>query len=280
MSANLVPSIPLRDGTSIPQIGFGVWQVPADVVTEATLTAFEAGYRHVDTAAVYQNEEGVGEAIRRSGLARDDIYVTTKCWNADQGYDEAMRAFDTSMGKLGIDQVDLYLIHWQCLEVGKYLDTWRALIAIRESGRARSIGVSNFHEAALRHIIDETGVVPVLNQIELHPWLPQTQMRAVDDGFGIVTESWSPLASGGLVDDPVLAAIGTKHGKSPAQVMIRWHLQLGLVVLPKSVTPARIRENIDVFDFVLDADDLAQIATLESGRRTGPNPDEFNYVGW
>lgn len=280
MSANAVPSIPLRDGTSIPQIGFGVWQVPADIVTEATLTAFEAGYRHVDTAAVYQNEAGVGEAIRRSGLARDDIYVTTKCWNADQGYDEAMRAFDTSMGKLGIDQVDLYLIHWQCLEVGRYLDTWRALIAIRESGRARSIGVSNFHEAALRHIIDETGVVPVLNQIELHPWLPQTQMRAVDDGFGIVTESWSPLASGGLVDDPVLAAIGMKHGKSPAQVMIRWHLQLGLVVLPKSVTPARIRENIDVFDFVLDADDLAQIATLESGHRTGPNPDEFNYVGW
>lgn len=280
MSASAVPSVPLRDGTSIPQIGFGVWQVPADVVTDATLAAFESGYRHVDTAAVYQNEEGVGEAIRRSGLARDEIYVTTKCWNADQGYDEAMRAFDTSMGKLGIDEVDLYLIHWQCLEVGKYLDTWRALIAIQESGRARSIGVSNFHEPALRRIIDETGVVPVLNQIELHPWLPQTGMREVDASLGIVTESWSPLASGELLGDPVLAAIGAKHGKSPAQVMIRWHLQLGLVVLPKSVTPARIRENIDVFDFTLDADDLAQIASLESGRRTGPNPDEFNYVGW
>ena len=275
-----VPAIALNDGTSIPQIGFGVWQVPEDVVVDATLEAFAAGYRHVDTAAVYQNEAGVGEAIRRSGLGRDELYITTKCWNADQGYDEAMRAFDTSMGKLGIDQVDLYLIHWQCLDVDKYLDTWRALIAIRESGRARSIGVSNFHEPALRRIIEETGVVPVLNQIELQPWLPQTQMRAVNASLGIATESWSPLASGELLGDPLLAGIGAKHDKSPAQVMIRWHLQLGLIVLPKSVTPARIRENIDVFDFSLDDEDVAAIATLESGRRTGPNPDEFNYVGW
>lgn len=275
-----VPRVPLLDGTSIPQIGFGVWQVPADVVTDATLSALEAGYRHVDTAAVYQNEEGVGEAIRRSGLARDDIYVTTKCWNADQGYDEAMRAFDTSMAKLGLEQVDLYLIHWQCLEVGRYLDTWKALIAIRDSGRARSIGVSNFHERALREIIDATGVVPVLNQIELQPWLPQTRMREVNARLGIATESWSPLASGELINDPLLARIGTKHGVSSAQVMIRWHLQLGLIVLPKSVTPARIRENLDVFGFTLDDEDMAAIATLESGRRTGPNPDEFNYVGW
>lgn len=275
-----VPSIALNDGTSIPQLGFGVWQVPEDVVVDATLEAFAAGYRHVDTAAVYQNEAGVGEAIRRSGLQRDDLYITTKCWNADQGYDEAMRAFDTSMGKLGIEQVDLYLIHWQCLEVDKYLDTWKALIAIRDSGRARSIGVSNFHEAALRRIIEETGVVPVLNQIELQPWLPQTHMRAVNDSLGIATESWSPLASGELINDPLLAEIAAKHDKSPAQVMIRWHLQLGLIVLPKSVTPARIRENIDVFGFSLDDDDMARIATLESGRRTGPNPDEFNYKGW
>lgn len=275
-----VPRIPLNDGTSIPQIGFGVWQVPADVVTDATLTAFEAGYRHVDTAAVYQNEEGVGEAIRRSGLARDDLYVTTKCWNADQGYDEAMRAFDTSMAKLGLEQVDLYLIHWQCLEVGRYLDTWKALIAIREAGRARSIGVSNFHETALRRIIDETGVVPVLNQIELQPWLPQARMREVNASLGIATESWSPLASGELIADPLLARIGAKHGVSSAQVMIRWHLQLGCIVLPKSVTPSRIRENLDVFGFALDADDMAAIATLESGRRTGPDPDAFNYVGW
>lgn len=275
-----VPSIALNDGTSIPQLGFGVWQVPEDVVVDATLEAFAAGYRHVDTAAVYQNEAGVGEAIRRSGLQRDDLYITTKCWNADQGYDEAMRAFDTSMGKLGIEQVDLYLIHWQCLEVDKYLDTWKALIAIRDSGRARSIGVSNFHETALRRIIEETGVVPVLNQIELQPWLPQTHMRAVNDSLGIATESWSPLASGELINDPLLAEIAAKHDKSPAQVMIRWHLQLGLIVLPKSVTPARIRENIDVFGFSLDDDDMARIATLESGRRTGPNPDEFNYKGW
>lgn len=275
-----VPNIELRDGTTIPQIGFGVWQVPEDVVVDATLEAFNAGYRHVDTAAVYQNEAGVGEAIRRSGLGRDDMYITTKCWNTDQGYDEAIRAFDTSMGKLGIEQLDLYLIHWQCLEVGKYLDTWKALIALQESGRVRSIGVSNFHEKALRHIIDETGVVPVLNQIELQPWLPQTKMREVNASLNIATESWSPLASGELINDPVIGGIAAKYGKSPAQVMIRWHVQQGLIVLPKSVTPVRIRENIDVFDFALDDEDFAAIATLESGRRTGPNPDEFNYVGW
>lgn len=280
MSANAVPSIPLRDGTSIPQIGFGVWQVPADIVTEATLTAFEAGYRHVDTAAVYQNEAGVGEAIRRSGLARDDIYVTTKCWNADQGYDEAMRAFDRSMSKIGIEQLDLYLIHWQCVQFGKYLDTWRAMIELRDSGRVRSIGVSNFKEPALRQIIDATGVVPVLNQVELHPWLPQTELRAVHAELGIATESWSPLASGQLIGDPVLEAVAARHGKSTAQVMIRWHLQLGLIVLPKSVTPSRIAENIDVFDFELDAADMAAIATLESGRRTGPDPDEYLELGW
>lgn len=275
-----VPAIALNDGTSIPQIGFGVWQVPEDVVVDATLEAFAAGYRHVDTAAVYQNEAGVGEAIRRSDLDRADMYITTKCWNADQGYDEALRAFDTSMAKLGIEQVDLYLIHWQCLEVGKYLDTWKALIALKESGRARSIGVSNFHEKALRHIIDETGVVPVLNQLELQPWLPQTRMRDVNASLNIATESWSPLASGELLGDQLIADIASKHSKSPAQVMIRWHIQLGNIVLPKSVTPARIRENIDVFDFALDVDDVAVIATLESGRRTGPHPDEFNYVGW
>ena len=275
-----VPAIALNDGTSIPQIGFGVWQVPEDVVVDATLEAFAAGYRHVDTAAVYQNEAGVGEAIRRSDLDRADMYITTKCWNADQGYDEALRAFDTSMAKLGIEQVDLYLIHWQCLEVGKYLDTWKALIALKESGRARSIGVSNFHEKALRHIIDETGVVPVLNQLELQPWLPQTRMREVNASLNIATESWSPLASGELLGDQLIADIAAKHSKSPAQVMIRWHIQLGNIVLPKSVTPARIRENIDVFDFALDVDDVAVIATLESGRRTGPHPDEFNYVGW
>ena len=197
-------------------------------------------------------------------------------WNTDHGYDETLRAFDKSTGLLGIDEVDLYLIHWPTPARDIYLDSWRALIRLSEEGRARSIGVSNFHEAHLRKIIDETGVIPAINQIELHPWLPQTHMRDIDARLGIKTEAWSPLGSGRLIDDPVIAEVAAKHGKSPAQVMVRWSLQLGNIVLPKSVTPERIEQNIDVFDFVLDDADMAAIATLESGRRTGPNPDEFN----
>ena len=271
-----IPSLEMNDGRSIPQIGFGVWQVPDDVAVDATLTAFESGYRHVDTAAVYENERGVGEAIRRSGLPRDDIFVTTKVWNTDQGYDRTMRAFDTSTGLLGLDEVDLYLVHWSTPARDLYSDTWRALIALHEEGRARSIGVSNFHVPHLDRIIEEYGIVPVVNQIELQPWLHQHELRAYNAEHGILTEAWSPLASGELIADETLAAIGAKHGRSTAQVMIRWHLQLGNVVLPKSVTPARIRENIQVFDFVLDEEDMARIASLECGRRTGPNPDEFN----
>ncbi len=271
-----IPSLRMNDGRSIPQIGFGVWQVPDDVAVDATLTALEAGYRHIDTAAVYENERGVGEAIRRSGLARDDLFVTTKVWNTDQGYDRTMRAFDKSTGLLGLDQVDLYLVHWATPARDLYSDTWRALIALHEEGRARSIGVSNFHVPHLERIIAEYGIVPVVNQIELQPWLPQHELRAYDAEHGILTEAWSPLASGELIADETLAAIGAKHGKSTAQVMIRWHLQLGNIVLPKSVTPARIVENIDVFDFSLDDEDMARIASLECGRRTGPNPDEFN----
>lgn len=271
-----IPSLEMNDGRSIPQIGFGVWQVPDDVAVDATLTAFESGYRHVDTAAVYENERGVGEAIRRSGLARDDIFVTTKVWNTDQGYDRTMRAFERSTGLLGIEQVDLYLVHWATPARDLYSDTWRALIALHEEGRARSIGVSNFHVPHLERIIAEYGIVPVVNQIELQPWLPQHELRAYDAEHGILTEAWSPLASGELIADETLAAIGAKYGKSAAQVMIRWHLQLGNIVLPKSVTPSRIRENVDVFDFALDDADMARIASLECGRRTGPDPDEFN----
>ncbi|MBM3686385.1 MAG: aldo/keto reductase [Actinobacteria bacterium] len=272
------PLVEMNDGRSIPVIGFGVWQVPDDVVVDATLTALEAGYRHIDTACVYENERGVGEALRRSGLDRDDIFVTTKVWNTDQGYDQTLRAFDTSTGLLGIDEVDLYLVHWPTPARDLYLDSWRALIRLREEGRARSIGVSNFHEAHLRKIIDETGVIPAINQIEMHPWLPQTQLRDIDARLGITTEAWSPLGSGQLIDNPVIGEVAAKHGKTPAQVMVRWSLQLGNIVLPKSVTPARIQQNIDVFDFVLDDADMAAIATLESGRRTGPNPDEFNQA--
>jgi 2,5-diketo-D-gluconate reductase A len=270
------PLVEMNDGRSIPVIGFGVWQVPDDVVVDATLAALEVGYRHIDTAAVYQNERGVGEALRRSGLNRDDVFVTTKVWNTDQGYDQTLRAFDTSTGLLGIDEVDLYLVHWPTPARDIYLDSWRALIRLREEGRARSIGVSNFHEAHLRKIIDETGVIPAINQIELQPWLPQTHMRDIDARLGIKTEAWSPLGSGRLIDDPVVAEVAAKHGKSPAQVMVRWSIQLGNIVLPKSVTPARIEQNIDVFDFILDEADMAAIATLESGQRTGPNPDDFN----
>ena len=276
----LVPSVALNDGTSIPQIGFGTWQVPPSEAHAAVSEALRVGYRHIDTAAVYANEAEVGQALADSGLERDEVYVTTKLWNPDHGRDEAFRAFDTSMAKLGLEQLDLYLIHWQCVQFGKYVDTWKALVELRESGRVRSIGVSNFKEPALREIIDATGVVPVLNQIELHPWSPQSHMRAVDEGLGVATESWSPLASGELLDDPVLASIAAQHGKSTAQVMIRWHLQLGLIVLPKSVTPHRIAENIDVFDFTLDDDDMQAIAGLESGRRTGPDPDEYLELGW
>lgn len=270
------PLVEMNDGRSIPVIGFGVWQVPDDVVVDATLKALEVGYRHIDTACVYENERGVGEALSRSGLNRDDVFVTTKVWNTDQGYDQTLRAFDTSTGLLGIDEVDLYLVHWPTPARDLYLDSWRALIRLREEGRARSIGVSNFHEAHLRRIIDETGVIPAMNQIELHPWLPQTHLRDIDARLGIKTEAWSPLGSGQLIDNPVIAQVAAKHGKSPAQVMIRWSIQLGNIVLPKSVTPARIEQNIDVFDFVLDDADMDAIATLESGRRTGPNPDDFN----
>ncbi len=270
------PLVEMNDGRSIPVIGFGVWQVPDDVVVDATLKALEVGYQHIDTACVYENERGVGEALRRSGLNRDDVFVTTKVWNTDQGYDQTLRAFDTSTGLLGIDEVDLYLVHWPTPARDLYLDSWRALIRLREEGRARSIGVSNFHEAHLRRIIDETGVIPAMNQIELHPWLPQAHLRDIDARLGIKTEAWSPLGSGQLIDNPVIAQVAAKHDKSPAQVMIRWSIQLGNIVLPKSVTPVRIEQNIDVFDFVLDDADMAALATLESGRRTGPNPDDFN----
>jgi 2,5-diketo-D-gluconate reductase A len=270
------PLVEMNDGRSIPVIGFGVWQVPDDVVVDATVKALEVGYRHIDTAYLYHNERGVGEALRRSELDRDDVFVTTKVWNTDHGYDQTLRAFDKSTGLLGIDEVDLYLIHWPTPARDVYLDSWRALIRLREEGRARSIGVSNFHDAHLRKIIDETGVIPAINQIELHPWLPQTELRDIDARLGIKTEAWSPLGSGRLIDDPVIAEVSAKHGKSPAQVMVRWSIQLGNIVLPKSVTPERIEQNIDVFDFQLDDADMAAIASLESGRRTGPNPDEFN----
>ncbi|MDY7541254.1 MULTISPECIES: aldo/keto reductase [unclassified Cryobacterium] len=270
------PVLQFHDGHSIPQLGLGVYKIPEAAAADAVQVALESGYRHVDTAALYANEAGVGQGIARAGLPRGDVFVTTKVWNADQGYDSTLRAFDESLEKLGLDYVDLYLIHWPAPRQDRYVDTWRALEAIRADGRARSIGVSNFHPHHLDRLLAETDVVPVVNQIELHPWLQQADARAYDAAHGILTEDWSPLARGRAIGDPTLDAIGARYGKSAAQVVIRWHLELGDIVIPKSVTPSRIRENLDVFDFALDAADLAAIATLDSGERTGRDPDDLD----
>ena len=270
-----VPSITLDNGVEIPQLGLGVWQVEDSIVTEVVTTAFETGYRHIDTAAIYGNEEGVGRAIAASDIPRDELFITTKLWNSDQGYDSTLKAFDQSLAKLGLEYVDLYLIHWQSLQRDLYVDTWKAFEQLYADKRVRAIGVSNFHEPALRRIFEETTIRPAVNQNELHPALPQDGLRAFNAENDIVTEAWSPLASGELIDDPALKTIGAKYGKSAAQVMIRWHLQLGNVVIPKTVTPSRIKENFEVFDFRLDNDDMATIADLETGVRTGGDPDVF-----
>jgi diketogulonate reductase-like aldo/keto reductase len=270
-----VPTITLDNGVEIPQLGLGVWQVEDEIVTDVVTTAFEAGYRHVDTAAIYGNEAGVGRAIAASDLPRDELFITTKVWNSDQGYDSTLTAFDTSLAKLGLEYVDLYLIHWQSLQRDKYVDTWKAFEQLYADKRVRAIGVSNFHEPALRRLFEETTIRPAVNQIELHPALPQDELRAFNAENDIVTQAWSPLASGELLADATLKTLGEKHGKSPAQIVIRWHLQLGNVVIPKSKTPSRIRENFAVFDFQLDNDDMAAIADLETGVRTGGDPDVF-----
>lgn len=270
-----IPQIPLNDGGSIPQLGFGVYKIPEAETVDAVLLALDAGYRHIDTAAFYENERAVGEAVRRSGLPREDVYVTTKVWWTENGYDSALRSFDASLARLGFESIDLFLIHWPAPKQDRYVDTWRALERLREEGRARSIGVANFHTHHLDRLARETGTVPAVNQVELHPWLPQTDVRAYDTANGIVTEAWSPLARGRVLGNPTLDALAEKHGVTPARVVIRWQLQLGNVVIPKSSTPARIRENLNVFGFELDAHDLAAIASLETGERTGKDPDEL-----
>ncbi len=266
------PHIALNDGRSMPQLGLGFWQTPKDGAAAIVQTAVNAGYLSIDTAAVYGNERGVGEGLAAAGAART-VFLTTKLWNDNQGFDSTFVAFDKSLGRLGLDAVDLYLIHWPAPKKDLYLDTWRAFIRLREEGRARSIGVSNFAVEHLERIIGETGVTPAVNQIELHPRFQQKTLRAFHARHGIATESWSPLGQGQLLDDPVIGAIAAKHAKSPAQIIIRWHLDNGLIVIPKSVTPHRIAENIDVFDFALDAEDLAAIAALDSpSGRVGPDP--------
>jgi len=271
----MIPSLTVHDGVEIPQLGFGVFQVPPEDTREVVEQAFEAGYRHIDTAGAYRNEKGVGAAIAASGLAREDLFVTTKLWNSEQGFDSTLAAFEASLGRLDLEYVDLYLIHWPVPSEGRFVDTWRAFERIHEEGRARTIGVSNFRVEDLERLEAETDVRPTVNQIELHPRLQQVELRAWHGDHGVITEAWSPLAQGELLDDETIVAIAEQHGKTPAQAVLRWHLQLGNVVFPKSVTPERIRENIELFDFELSDAEMAEFERLDRGERIGPDPGTF-----
>ena len=272
----MTPYLELNDGRQIPQLGFGVFQIPPEETAEAVETALRAGYRHLDTAAAYRNESGVAEGIRRAEVPREDVFVTTKLWNGDHGRDAALRAFERSLERLGFEYVDLYLIHWPVPSRDLYVETWEALSELKTDGRARSIGVSNFLVEHLERVIEETAMVPSVNQIELHPRLPQKQLRDFHAEHGILTEAWSPLAKGGeLLQDPTIEEIASSTERTPAQVVLRWHIQLGNIVIPKSVTPARIEENLRLFDFELDDEQMAAITDLDEGRRTGPDPATF-----
>ncbi|KOG56101.1 oxidoreductase [Streptomyces virginiae] len=280
---NQVPAIRLNNGTLMPQLGYGVWQVPDAEAERAVGTALEAGYRSIDTAAIYGNEAGTGKAVAASGLAREELFVTTKLWNGPKqkwGRDQVLRAFDDSLAKLRLDHVDLYLIHWPRPMRDDFVTIWKTFEEIAASGRARAVGVSNFRPADLERIAAESGLVPAVNQVELHPLFPQAELRAVHAERGIATEAWSPLGQGKeLLTLPAVTAIADKYGRSAAQVVLRWHLQHGNIVIPKSVTPARIRENLDVFGFELDAADIAALDALgagAAGRRIGPDPAEFD----
>jgi 2,5-diketo-D-gluconate reductase A len=276
-----VPKIELNDGHAIPQLGFGVFQIDPDETAEAVATALEVGYRHIDTAEGYRNEAGVGEGLRASGLSREDVFVTSKLSNDAHDPDAARRAFEGTLSELGFDYVDLFLIHWPLptLDVD-YVDTWRVFEELKADGRARSIGVSNFQVEHLERLAAESEVVPVLNQIELHPYLLNAEVDAYGREHGIVTEAWSPIAQGAVLDDPAITDIAERLGRSPAQVVLRWHIQHGNVVIPKSVTPARIRENFELFDFELTGEDVERIDALDRGEegRTGPHPDRFAAV--
>jgi 2,5-diketo-D-gluconate reductase A len=270
-----IPTIALHDGTTIPQLGFGVFQVPPRETQQVVEEALAWGYRHIDTAAAYRNEEGVGAAIAASGVDREEVFVTTKLWNSQQGYDSTLHAFEQSLDRLGMDRVDLYLIHWPVPTEGRFLDTWRAFERIHEEGGARSIGVSNFRVEDLERLKAEAELLPTVNQIELHPRFQQAELRAWHAENGVATEAWSPLAQGDALSDGTIETVAAHHDKTPAQTILRWHLQLGNVVIPKSATPERIRENLDLFDFELSEDDMAAIARLDSGGRIGPDPASF-----
>jgi len=277
-----VPTIPLHDGTSIPQLGFGVFQVPPPETAATVATAFEAGYRHIDTAQMYGNEAGVGDAIRESGLDRDDLYVTTKLNNTFHRPDDARREIDASLERLGLEQVDLFLIHWPLPTRydGDFVQTWRALIEAQEAGKTRSIGVSNFQPAHLDRIVEETGVVPVVNQVEVHPFFANEDVRAANRRHGVLTEAWSPIAKGTVVDDDTIGEIASLVGRTPAQVTLRWHVQRGDIVFPKSMNADRMRQNFEIFDFELEPEHMAAIDGLDRGEagRMGPNPDTFDWI--
>lgn len=271
-----IPSLTFHDGRQAPQLGFGVWQIADNRVEGVVSAALEMGYRSVDTAAIYDNESGVGRGIANAGIARDELFVATKLWNTDHGHEPARQAFQDSLDRLGLDYVDLYLIHWPVPKVDQYVQAWEALIALRDEGRAKSIGVCNFNIAHLQRLLDETGVLPVVNQIELHPRFQQQELREFHADNDIITEAWSPLGQGLLWDNPVLQKLANKHQRTVAQVVLRWHIQLGNMVIPKSVTPARLKENMAIFDFGLDEDDMAAITTLDdAGGRVGPDPELF-----
>jgi 2,5-diketo-D-gluconate reductase A len=277
-----VPALELNDGHRIPQLGFGVFQIAPEDTATAVRDALDVGYRHIDTAEMYRNEQGVGEAIRTAGVDRADVFVTSKLSNRFHRPDDARRAFDQTLSQLGFDYVDLFLIHWPLptLYGGDFVSTWRTLEEFHRDGRARSIGVSNFQVEHLKRLATETEVVPAVNQIELHPYFPNGEVRAYGDAHGIATQAWSPIAQGAVLDDPVITAIANSVGRSPAQVVLRWHIQRGHIVFPKSVTPARIRENLELFDFELAPDDITRIDRLDQGTagRGGANPDTFDWI--
>jgi 2,5-diketo-D-gluconate reductase A len=274
-STDQAPGLPLAPNEQIPQLGFGVFQVPAKETEQAVAEALSVGYRHIDTAAAYRNEGPVGQAIHASGLGRDEIFVTTKCWNDDHGFDQAKRACRASLERLELSHLDLYLIHWPVPAHDLYVETWKAFVELQAEGLVRSIGVSNFEPAHLERVIAETGVTPAINQVELHPHFQQAGLRREHERLGILTEAWSPLGQGLELADPVIVEIAQQHGRTPAQTIIRWHLQLGNVVIPKSVTPSRIRENFEVFDFALSDEQMAAIEARDAGTRLGPDPNTF-----
>jgi 2,5-diketo-D-gluconate reductase A len=273
-----VPGITLNNGVQIPQLGFGVFQIPPADTKAATLQAFEVGYRHIDTAEMYRNEQGVGEAVRESGIEREQIFVTSKLNNSFHAPDAALKAFDQTLATLDIGYLDLFLIHWPMPAVGDFVETWKAMEQMHATGKVRAIGVSNFQPAHIRRLLDSTDHVPSVNQIEAHPYLTQDDVRAFDFDNDIATEAWSPIAQGKVLGDPVLVAIAERLGKTTAQVTLRWHIQRGDIVFPKSVQRERMIENFSIFDFELTEDDLAAITALNRNERTGPNPDENNWV--